>query len=70
MSYFPLPTSTKFSDEQFIHEMYFVLHSLSGFKNGIDIKCDSNGYLSELHRIKSIKDTDLIVAVRKLLIYL
>ena len=68
MSYFPLPANTKLSNEQFIHEMNLALQSLSGFKNGMEIKCDSNGYWLELHGVKSIEDTDLMSAARNLVI--
>ncbi len=68
MSYFPLPVNTKLSNEQFIHEMNVALQSLSGYKSGMEIRCDSSGYWLELHGVINIEDSDLMAAARNLVL--
>jgi hypothetical protein len=45
-----------------------ALQSLFGYKSGMEVRCDSNGYWLELNGVKVLDDNDLLAAARKLVL--
>jgi hypothetical protein len=68
MSYNQLPLNTRLSEYQFIAEMNKALQSLFGYKSGMEVRCDSNGYWLELNGVEQLDDNDLLAAARKLVL--
>lgn len=68
MSYNKLPSNTHLSEKVFIDEINKAIQSLSDYKNGMLVRCDTNGYWLETNGAKDLDNNDLLAAARALVL--